>query len=130
MSSNQRDERLRFIRTINLFIRIVTSHFWLWYCTTEWSYYAAGAFLFKIFLLITISYEVRILKWLQHTFTERINHEIRGRACLFPCLQHIRFCRQNDISFCNIVLTLAIVSDTSNKKKNQRDIFHIGNYTL
>ena len=98
-------------------IRIVNSHFWLWYCTTAWSYFATGALLFKIIVLITISYKVGILMWLQHTFTERRNHVIRGKACLLTCLQYFRFYRQNDrpklyISFCRMLLTLAINSYT------------------
>ena len=102
-------------------IRIVNSHFWLWYCTTAWSYFATGALLFKIIVLITISYKVGILMWLQHTFTEVRNLAIRRRACLFICLQHVRFYRQNDrskvyISFCNIVQSLAINHYTSNNK--------------
>ena len=83
-----------------------------------------------IVLLITISYVVGILRWLQHTFTERRNHEIRGRACLLTGLQNIRFDTKNDrpkvyISFCNIVLTLAIIYYTLQKTWH----FHTGNYT-
>mgnify|MGYP006890265155 FL=1 len=56
------------------------------------------------------------------------NHEIRVRVCLLTCLQNVRFYRQNNhpkvyISFCNIVITLAINCYTSNKKKHQRDMF-------
>jgi len=65
---------------------------------------------------------------LQHTFTELRNHAIRVRACLFACLQPVRFYRQNNrskvyISFCNIVQALAINPYTSNNKRNQRDLF-------
>ena len=63
--------------------------FCLWYCTTACSYFAAEALLFKINLLITITYEVGISMWLQHTFTERRN--LRGRACLFTCLKLLDF---------------------------------------
>ena len=70
--------------------------FWIWYCTTACSYIAAGALLFKIILLVTISYEVEISMWLQHTFTERRNHEIRWRACLSTCLKRFNFYRKND----------------------------------
>ena len=45
-----------------------------------------GPFFLRYFLLISISYEVGISMWLQHIFTERRNHEIRGRACLLTCL--------------------------------------------
>ena len=64
---------------------------WLWYCTTACSYIAAGALLFKILLLIPISYEVGISMWLQRTFTEKRNHEIRWRACLLTCLNMLDF---------------------------------------
>ena len=37
-----------------------------------------------------------ILMWLQHTFTEKRNHEIKGRACWLTCLQDVRFYRQKD----------------------------------
>ena len=63
--------------------------FCLWYCTTACSYFAAEALLFKINLLITITYEVGISMWLQHTFTERRN--LRGRACLLTCLKLLDF---------------------------------------
>jgi len=35
----------------------------------------------------TISYEVGISILLQHTFTERRNHETRWSACLLTCLK-------------------------------------------
>ena len=80
-----------------------------------------------IVLLITISYEVGILRCLH---TERRNHEIRGKACLLTGLQNIRFDMKNDrpkvyISFCNIVLTLAIIYYTLQKTWH----FHTGNCT-
>ena len=50
-----------------------------------------GPFFLRYFLLISISYEVGISMWLQHIFTERRNHEIRGRACLLTCLKMFDF---------------------------------------
>ena len=124
----------KYIWTMNLFvgtlanvivdlIRIVDSHL-----LALILYYNMVILLFKIILLILISYEVGILMWLQHTFTEVRNHAIRRRTCLFICLQHVRFYRQNDrskvyISSCNSVQALAINPYTSNNKRNQRDLF-------
>ena len=141
VSSNQRDERLKIIWTINIFvgtianvivdlIRIVDSHL-----LALILYYNMVILLFKIILLIITSYEVGILMWLQHTFTEVRTHAIRVRACLFICLQHVRFYRQNDrskvyISFCNIVQTLAINHYTSNNKKRSKWLFHVVNTSV
>ena len=60
---------------------------------------------------------------LQHTFTERRNHEIRDKACLLTSLQNVKIYRKNDRPFCNIVLHSSNKYLYLNKTKHKCDIF-------